>query len=125
MVLPDEDTDFLNSEYNSQWEELSEINIQGVLIRDYPLPEGYTPKNSNLMLLVPDNYPGAMIDMFYFDPPVQREDGAEIGALVDECHFGQHWQRWSRHYDWRPGIDNMSTHITYVSNQLRSEIKDG
>lgn len=125
MVLPDEDTDFLNAQYNSRWEELSEGNTRGLLIRDYPLPEGYTPKNSNLMLLVPDNYPGAMIDMFYFDPPVQREDGAEIEALSYECHFGQHWQRWSRHYDWRPGIDNMSTHITYVSNQLRSEIKDG
>ncbi len=125
MILPDEDTDFLNAQYNSRWEELSEGNTHGLLIRDYPLPEGYTPKNSSLMLLIPDSYPGAMIDMFYFDPPVQREDGAEIERLLDEIHFGRQWQRWSRHYDWRPGIDNMSTHITYVSNQLRSEINNG
>lgn len=122
MHLPDEDTEFLNAHYHSRWKELSEGNTRGLLIEDYPLPDGYTPKSTHLMLLVPDSYPGGMIDMFYFDPPVCRTDGTEIGNLLDEFHFGQQWQRWSRHYDWRPGVDNISTHVTFVSNQLKSEI---
>ena len=125
MILPEEDKDFLNSDYSDQWEELSEAGKRGLLIKDYPLPEGYTPRKTNLMLLIPDSYPAGMIDMFYFDPPVKRQDGVGIAALADEPHFYRQWQRWSRHYVWRAGIDNISTHITYVFNQLRSEIKNG
>lgn len=124
MILPEEDTDFLNSDYNDQWEELSEAGKRGLLIKDYPLPEGYTPGKTNLMLLIPDSYPAGMIDMFYFNPPVERQDGVGIGALANETHFGQQWQRWSRHYEWRPGIDNVATHITHVSNELKSELKN-
>ena len=125
MILPEEDKDFLNSDYSDRWEELPEAGKRGLLIKDYPLPEGYTPRKTNLMLLIPDSYPTGMIDMFYFDPPVKRQDGVGIAALADEPHFYRQWQRWSRHYEWRAGIDNISTHITYVFNQLRSEIKNG
>jgi len=122
MFLPEDDTNFLNSDFSGQWEELSEAGIKGLLIKDYPLPEGYTPRIANLMLLIPDSYPMGMIDMFYFDPPIERQDGIGIAALADETHFNQQWQRWSRHYEWRPGIDNISTHITYVLNELRAEL---
>ncbi len=124
MFLPDEDTEFLNIQYNDQWEELADVGKSGLLIKEYSLPDGYTPRKTNLMLIIPGNYPGAMIDMFYFNPPVERKDGKGIAALVDEVHFDQQWQRWSRHYEWRPGIDNISNHLTYVHNELKSEIKD-
>ena len=124
MVLPEDDTDFLNIDFGDQWEELSEAGIRGLLIKDYRLPEGYTPRKTNLMLLIPDSYPVGMIDMFYFDPPIERQDGIGIAALADETHFNQQWQRWSRHYPWRPGIDNISTHITYVLNELRTELNN-
>ena len=125
MILPEEDTDFLNSDYSDQWEELPEAGKRGLLIKDYPLPEGYTPRKTNLMLLIPDSYPVGMIDMFYFDPPIERQDGIGIAALADEAHFNRQWQRWSRHYQWRSGIDNISTHITYVLNELRAELNNG
>ena len=125
MILPEEDMDFLSSDYSDKWEELTEIGKTGLLIKDYPLPEGYTPRKTNLMLIIPDSYPVGMIDMFYFNPPVARQDGIGIAALADEPHFNQQWQRWSRHYDWRPGINNVSTHITYVRNELISELKNG
>ena len=125
MILPEEDMDFLSTDYSDKWEELTEVGKTGLLIKDYPLPEGYTPRKTNLMLIIPDSYPVGMIDMFYFNPPVARQDGIGIAALADEPHFNQQWQRWSRHYDWRPGINNVSTHITYVRNELISELKNG
>lgn len=125
MSLPEDDMDFLNSDYRDQWEELSQPGKTGLLIREYSLPEGYIPRKTSLMLLIPDSYPGGAIDMFYFDPSIKRQDGIGISALSDELCFDRQWQRWSRHYHWRPGIDNISTHITYISNELISELNNG
>ena len=119
--LPPEDIEYLNINY-SNWKPLSEDFKKGIIICNYLLPKGYNPEKSDLMLLIPDNYPTAKIDMFYFSPDIARIDQANIEALNPETHFQRNWQRWSRHYDWRVGIDNISTHITYIHNQLKFEI---
>ena len=121
--LPEDDVEFLNADY--EWEQTLEGSKKGLLIHNYTLPDGYTPRTSNLMILIPPDYPMGMIDMFYFCPAISRKYGGPISALVHESHFGQEWQRWSRHYDWRPGIDNIATHIIYVGNQLESESRIG
>ncbi len=63
--------------------------------------------------------------MFYFFPEVSRADGLPIGALSSETHFGVVWQRWSRHYAWRPEEDSIATHITTMRNVLRNELRGG
>lgn len=120
--LPDEDLEFLNSNFNSWNQPPVEGSQRGLVIPNYRLPRGYVPDRADLMLLIPDNYPAAGIDMFYFSPSVARADGQSIGALSNEFHFGQQWQRWSRHYEWRPGEDSIATHIAYVGNQLKFEL---
>ncbi|MCZ0932108.1 MAG: hypothetical protein OXJ52_03030 [Oligoflexia bacterium] len=119
--LPPEDIEYLNVNYPN-WKPQFEDSKNGIIICNYLLPKGYNPEKSDLMLLIPDNYPTAKIDMFYFSPDINRIDQANIEALSPETHFQRNWQRWSRHYDWRVGIDNISTHITYICNQLKSEI---
>ena len=121
FLLPEEDLEYLKANFPDYKCEM-ENSKKGIIIPNYPLPKGYSPVKSNLMLMIPDNYPTAKIDMFYFLPNIARQDGAEISALNDENHFNQKWQRWSRHYDWRPGIDNIATHISYIHNQLKSEV---
>lgn len=120
--LPDDDMEFLRGNYNDAWEQVGEADKRGLVISNYRLPCGYAPDKAELMLLIPANYPGAGIDMFYFSPSVARTDGQSIGALSAEFHFGQQWQRWSRHYEWRPGEDSIATHIAYVGNQLKFEL---
>lgn len=119
----DEDLEFLNSNCSGWNRPPDEGNQQGLIIPDYQLPHGYAPDKVDLMLLIPANYPVSGIDMFYFSPSVARADGRSIGALSNEFHFGQQWQRWSRHYEWRPGEDSIATHIAYVGNQLKFELE--
>ena len=122
--LRSEDVEYLEGNYPSKWEKISEGNGKyGLLIRDFPLPGGYTVEESTLMVLIPSGYPGSRLDMFYFDPPLSRSDGSAIARTEPiEVHFARQWQRWSRHYDWQPGIDDLVRHIEYVRNELKKEV---
>ena len=124
MNLLPEDKEYLNSTYPGQWEWVSDSPEKvGLLIRDFPIPDGYTVSTATLMLLIPSGYPGSMLDMFYFlQPGLRKASRAAISALATEDHFGQRWQRWSRHYKWEPGRDSVINHIEYVKNQLKYEL---
>ena len=123
--LPEEDLEFLNADFQGRWEWVKEGDKSGLIIRNYNLPPGYSPEVVALMLLIPAEYPTSGLDMFYFSPEVSRADGLPIGALSSETHFGVAWQRWSRHYAWRPGEDSIATHITTMRNVLKDELGGG
>ncbi len=122
-LLP-EDLEYLEANYPSKWRQVSEGNGKfGLVIDDFPIPDGYKEKKSTLMLLVPSGYPGSVLNMFYFTPSLNRSDGKVIKALASETHFDRTWQRWSRHYEWKPGIDSVVTHIEYIKNQIAEELR--
>lgn len=123
--LPTEDEEYLNEQYGSTWHRKAEgpDNCKwGLFIENFPIPPGYNRDRSTLMVLIPTGYPGAGLDMFYFNPPLARAGGQEIGALADEAHFDTNWQRWSRHYGWSPGQDSIVSHIEYVRRELETEV---
>ena len=122
--LPPDDTEYLKVNL-LRWKPLVEGSKKGIIISNYELPDGYTPKKADLMIMIPENYPTANLDMFYFSPGIRREDNMTIEGLSNETHFGKQWQRWSRHYEWRAGVDNMATHIPYIRNQLEFELNKG
>ncbi len=123
-ALPPEDIQYLEGNYPSQWQKIVEGNSKyGLIIEKFPIPKGYTIGTSTLMILIPTGYPGSMLDMFYFYPVLKKSNGASIDELTPESHFGQTWQRWSRHYSWKPGEDSVVTHIEYIKNQLLAEVK--
>lgn len=119
--LSSEDIEFLNGNCLN-WVACTEPAKNGIEIQGYCLPTGYMPETASLMVIIPPNYPAGLIDMFYFSPDVYRADRRGINALSNEVHFEKAWQRWSRHYQWRPGVDNVATHITFVKNILKSEL---
>ena len=122
-LLP-EDIEYLQANYLSEWEKITEgKGKSGLLIRNFPVPTGYTTAQSTLMVLIPSGYPGSALDMFHFDPPLHKSNGAPISALASEDHFGRTWQRWSRHYSWKPGEDCLMGHIEYVKNEIITEVK--
>ena len=122
--LPKEDIEYLKVNL-FDWKPCAEGSKKGIVISNYQLPNGYIPDKSDLMIIIPDNYPTAKIDMFYFSQNIVRKDGVKINRLENESHFGKPWQRWSRHYDWRPGVDGLATHIPYIGNELRTELNRG
>ncbi len=122
--LQTEDLEYLNSNYSSRWKKTTEgYGKHGLIIENYCVPTGYTVAHSNLMILIPIGYPGSALDMFYFSPRLEKEDGSGINALAQETHFGETWQRWSRHYKWNPDNDSLVKHIEFVWHQLKREIQ--
>lgn len=117
--LPLEDLEYLDAHYRGKWHKFSEESGKhALLITGFGLPDGFAQNTSDLMILVPAGYPGICLDMFYFDPPLDLLSGEDPGALAVEEHFGRFWQRWSRHYEWIPGVHDLCHHIEYLRNEL-------
>lgn len=118
-IMPD-DEQFLEEHYPGRWRVLGDG--EGILVCGYPLPDGYDKDATDLMVRIPADYPGAQLDMFYLCPPIKRKDNKDMHALADEHHFDMHWQRWSRHYQWQPGVHCLATHFAYIENALKHEL---
>lgn len=124
--LPEPDRDFLEASAKS-WETVIEGETRWVIIGGFDVPPGYNHAAVSVGLILPASYPDVQIDMAYFSPDLGRSDGKAINALSQQQLDGKPWQRWSRHRpdsaDWRPGFDNIETHLLYVRNWLEEEFQ--
>ena len=126
--LPDEDIQFLDG-LTLPWEAIQEGGSRAVVLRGFLLPTTFRPEQVDLKIKIPADYTsGAALDMFFTSQHVTRTDGVEIKALTQSNHFaGQIWWQWSRHYPrntpWRPGTNNLGTHISYVQHILDQEAR--
>jgi hypothetical protein len=96
-----------------------------VVIREYPLPAGYAPSCADLLLRLPQGFPDAAPDMFWFCPDVSYATGGVPPATGDRLEYdGRIWQRWSRHLAtaWRPGIDNLQTYLRLIRTDLAGAV---
>ena len=118
--LTDDDEEFLDASFD-RWKPVTKDGQHGIIIYNYKLPKKYEPQCSDLMIIIPNDYPAAALDMFYFSPGISRKDGRDINALTNEDHFGKSWQRWSRHYAWDPNIYNVAYHMSFVKNKLEKD----
>jgi hypothetical protein len=127
--LPEHDEDFLER-LRLDWETVRHGQGQNQVLRlviyDYPVPPGYTVDKVALFLRIEASYPDTQIDMVYFLPHLHRRDGRSIDALSTESFDDKSWQRWSRHRTsenpWRPGVDDISTHLALVDHWLAREL---
>lgn len=126
FTLPEADVDYLNS-LEKSWETFREGGNQWLLIHSWDIPEGYNVKSTTLALLIPPSFPDVQIDMFYFADDLSCKSGKAIKALSHETINGKRYQRWSRHRTpqnpWRPGIDDLRTHLTLVDDCLAREVE--
>lgn len=125
--LPSFDTEYLGT-IGLDWETILEGAKRWLLIHKWPLPTGYTAENATVALQIPPGYPEAQIDMAYFFPALARKDGKQIGAAQSaQALDGKSFQRWSRHRTpqapWRPGEDEVATHMVLVDDWLAREFK--
>ncbi len=124
FLLPSEDVEFLESN-GFQWEAIANRG-NWLIIHNYPVPTGYNVTAAQVALMIPPNYPAAQIDMAYFFPHLQKTNGKGITATSLQIIDNKNFQRWSRHRragEWRPGEDNVMTHLLLVSNWLEKDLK--
>lgn len=123
--LPETDVEHLES-LGMPWETI-EDGSQWLIIHKFAVSPGYTVETVIVALLIAPGYPDVQIDMAYFSPALVRTDGKAIPQIADQLIDGKTFQRWSRHRTdadpWRPGIDNVGTHLLQVSEWLRREIR--
>jgi len=128
FYLPEEDAQFLDS-LGLEWESIQEGNARGVVLYGFLMPQPYQPEKLNLKIKIPQDYTsGAALDMFFTNVHVARTDGKGIERLTESAIFdGKKWWQWSRHYPknikWRPGINTLITHISYVQHILDEEAR--
>lgn len=126
--LPESDLENL-SLLQLNWETVIENNLKRIVFYDYPIPVGYNVEKVDLNLRIEASYPDSQIDMVYFNPSLSRNDNVEIKAIAIDSFDGKVWQRWSRHRTgnnpWRPGIDDILTHLLLVNEWLKNELKKG
>ncbi len=129
FMLPEPDTEALDAA-GVTWETVTERGTNWVIIHGVQLPEIFVARQTSVAIRIPGTYPPAALDMAYFSPAVQRQDGKLI-ANTDgtETIEGVAWQQWSRHYTssnpWKPGQYNLFTHFLLSQSWLQREAKKG
>jgi len=111
---------------SGSWEAIVENNTKWVIIPDYPIPEGYNHRSASAALRISPSYPDDQIDMVYFYPALALTSGRAIRQLTPHALDGKQYQQWSRHRkpgEWRPGIDNICTHLLQVDGWLEKELR--
>lgn len=124
--LPEQDSSFLLSK-DLEWETVNETGAQWVLIHKFPVPIGYNVDETAIAIMIPPGYPISQLDMVWFFPELSRLDSKPIGALSLQTIDGKPFQRWSRHRTaenpWRPGLDDLSVHLSLIDFWLERELK--
>ena len=111
-----------------KWETIDDNGRRWLLIREFQLPAGFSVPSTTIALDIPPSYPSGEIDMFYCCPHLTRQGGGTIAqADVPQNVAGVSFQRWSRHRGggspWRPGVDNVLTHLALVEAALLREVE--
>lgn len=124
-LLPTDE--FYLNEQQYDWETFNEAGKRWLLIKEYPLPEGYTVGAVKLAIQVPPLYPKAQLDMFYTDPPLALSSGVAIPAnQVRAVIEGTQFHGWSRHRNsasaWNPANDSVITHLALIEGALNKEV---
>lgn len=110
-----------------KWEAIKDAQgAQWVFLYEYPLCAGYSSRKVTLALLLVPGYPDAQIDMAFVSPALTLISGRTLANLSPRPINGVAFQQWSRHRTaanpWRPGIDDVGTHLVLVKSWFDREI---
>lgn len=124
--LPEADQEYLAAT-GFDWETVVDGADKWLLIHNYPIPEQYDVSTCTVALRIPPAYPQQQIDMAYFHPELHRADGKTVNGVTSVNIQGRVFQQWSRHRTeasaWRPDIDGVATHLTFMTAWLTEEFR--
>ncbi len=116
--LPVEDVEGLVA-LGVDWETIVEPSGHWLVLHGFQFPQGYNVPSGSIAVQIHSGYPTAPLDMAFFHPHLSRVDGGPLRQTeARQTLDGKEWQRWSRHYPWRPGVDNLVTHIHQIRHWL-------
>ena len=128
FILPEEDVECLNA-MGLNWESIDINGAKWVFFRGFKIRAGYNVELADAAVRLPPLYPDDQIDMVYFFPALSKKSGSGIGALAAVSLENKQYQQWSRHRTsanpWRPGVDNICTHMIQVDSWLEREVLKG
>lgn len=120
-ALPSKDQIYLSGR-GYKFEVVTEGGNTGIILKNYPLPEGkFNYTVADVLILLPKGYPDCPPDMFYVVPKLTLAGTGQVpkACSVEHCFGGRLWQRWSRHNNaWRPGADGLQTMVARVQTAL-------
>jgi hypothetical protein len=126
FALLDIDTAYLDR-LTLKWETIVEGGRRWLLIRNFPVPAGYTVARTLLALEIPPAYPGAAIYGFYAYPPLALASNRAIASTqLRGILLGVEFHGWSRYRGpaapWNPAMDNVITQLGLVEAALEKEV---
>jgi hypothetical protein len=99
-----------------------------LVLHDYPLPAGYSADTVEVLIVVPDQYPDAALDMWWVYPWITFSNGVRPANADQPQVFanyepepGRVWQRFSRHPAWRMGQDDLRTFLLAMRSTFENE----
>jgi hypothetical protein len=108
-----------------------EGNLTLLVLEGYKLPAGYAPQTVDLLIQIPADYPDAALDMWWVYPQIQFErTGAEPINTTERASYvgftpepNRLWQRFSRHPQWRLGVDDLRSYIAAIRSTMENEVR--
>ena len=121
MGLLPGDKEFLDSRgYNYDVHE--DTNETLLVIKNYSIASRYDQEMVNVLIKIPKGYPITKLDMFWVYPHIRIKSTNEFPAQANVFNdsLGKKWQRFSRHYDWKPTF-GLVNHMYVLKNVLVDE----
>jgi hypothetical protein len=120
--IPESDEEFLEEKGYNYRLVGSNADIL-IIIENFELPKAYTPTSATLLVVLPTGYPNAKVDMFFTRPDVKLANGNwPLNCTGRVTYNNQQWQQWSRHIEWRLGVDNLRSFFAAVKKELAKGI---
>jgi len=121
-VLHPADEEFLRRQ-GLDYDVASDAGLTALVIKRWPVPGGYEPREVDLLLRLPPGFPDVQPDMYWVDPPIRLSitKAYPPGADLFEDYLGRHWQRFSRHLPpgaWQPGRDSLASYTALIRTEL-------
>lgn len=117
-IMPESDVTYLVSKY-TDFDVITNGNDLHVIFPNHSFPDVYQTRQADLLIILPVGYPNAKLDMFWTYPDVKLTNGTwPTSSEVHQDFNAKSWQRWSRHINWRSGIDSLRTFVTAVQREI-------
>jgi hypothetical protein len=120
VPLLEEDERYLD-EKGYDWEVVTDGSNEFLMLKGVSLDAvTFDHSTADVLILIPGQYNTAPLDMWFLEPWVRlRSGGNPAQADVPVQMLGRTWQRFSRHLPiWRPGVDNLTTLLVFMSREL-------
>jgi|GEM_PF-761892 len=92
-----------------------------LVVPKVPLPDHWSKPSTDLLVVIPDGYPMAALDMFYVGPEINLNNGKTPGGSdIREVYLDRTWQRFSWHYQkpWNPSRCSLASHLHFCMARL-------